>query len=379
MRFLNEQKSRIIFNLRAGVIAGFLLTATFGWCAFDPIPTGARAIGMGSAYTALVGDGQSLFWNPAGLANLTGPDAGSSYFQPFGLSELNYTVVYASTKMRFGAVGGGYIGHGDGLYSERMYSLGYARRFIGKMNIGAVLRAMRVSAEGYGDDSAVGIDVGIQGQPHPRLWLGLAAVNLNAPTIGLRTEALPQLLTVGAAYRLRSDVWLTADLRKDIELPLQVACGLEYKPAPLLALRLGGHNTPEQFAAGFGVSGPGALRKLRLDYAFQTHPTLGATHHLSIALNWGDAPKAEPLADEPALPATKKKAPPTVTEIKPVDLNTATLADLNKIPGVGDKMAVDIVAYRETHGPFQSIDDLDNVSGIGPKTLDKIRPYVFIK
>lgn len=66
------------------------------------------------------------------------------------------------------------------------------------------------------------------------------------------------------------------------------------------------------------------------------------------------------------------------TEAGLVNLNTATEADLQTISGVGAKRAADIIAYRETNGGFKSIDDLNNVSGIGDKTLESIRPYVTV-
>ncbi|MGT2965072.1 helix-hairpin-helix domain-containing protein [Streptococcus acidominimus] len=61
-----------------------------------------------------------------------------------------------------------------------------------------------------------------------------------------------------------------------------------------------------------------------------------------------------------------------------VRLNTATEADLQTISGIGAKRAADIIAYRETNGRFQSVDDLKNVPGIGGKSLENIRPYVTV-
>ncbi|HEL1740507.1 helix-hairpin-helix domain-containing protein [Streptococcus suis] len=61
-----------------------------------------------------------------------------------------------------------------------------------------------------------------------------------------------------------------------------------------------------------------------------------------------------------------------------VNLNTATEADLQTISGIGAKRAADIIAYRETNGGFKSVDDLNNVSGIGDKTMESIRPYVTV-
>lgn len=61
-----------------------------------------------------------------------------------------------------------------------------------------------------------------------------------------------------------------------------------------------------------------------------------------------------------------------------INLNTATETDLQTISGIGAKRAADIIAYREQHGRFQSVDDLKQVSGIGDKSLEKIRPYVTV-
>ncbi|HEM5701134.1 ComEA family DNA-binding protein [Streptococcus suis] len=62
-----------------------------------------------------------------------------------------------------------------------------------------------------------------------------------------------------------------------------------------------------------------------------------------------------------------------------VNLNTATEADLQTISGIGAKRATDIIAYREANGGFKSVDDLNNVSGIGDKTMESIQPYVTVE
>jgi competence protein ComEA len=59
-----------------------------------------------------------------------------------------------------------------------------------------------------------------------------------------------------------------------------------------------------------------------------------------------------------------------------VHLNTATLEQLDELPGVGPVTAEKILAYREEHGAFQSIDVLDAVPGIGPARLEELRQLV---
>ena len=59
-----------------------------------------------------------------------------------------------------------------------------------------------------------------------------------------------------------------------------------------------------------------------------------------------------------------------------VSINSASAEELMRLPGVGPVTAASIISYRQQQGFFQSIDDLIKVKGIGPKTLEKIRPYV---
>jgi competence protein ComEA len=60
----------------------------------------------------------------------------------------------------------------------------------------------------------------------------------------------------------------------------------------------------------------------------------------------------------------------------PVDLNTATLADLDTLPGVGPVLAGRILAWREANGRFGSVDQLGEVPGIGERTLERLAPLV---
>ena len=57
----------------------------------------------------------------------------------------------------------------------------------------------------------------------------------------------------------------------------------------------------------------------------------------------------------------------------PVNINSATAAQLETLDGIGPVLAQRIVAYRDEYGPFASVDDLDAVSGIGSKRLAAIR------
>jgi competence ComEA-like helix-hairpin-helix protein len=70
-----------------------------------------------------------------------------------------------------------------------------------------------------------------------------------------------------------------------------------------------------------------------------------------------------------------QKLPPA----KPLDLNSATVAQLQQLPGVGPGTAQEIVKFREKSGPFQRVEDLLAIHGISKIKLEKLRPYVTVR
>ena len=76
----------------------------------------------------------------------------------------------------------------------------------------------------------------------------------------------------------------------------------------------------------------------------------------------------------PGSPSQRQAAQPAK-----IGLNSATANDLATLPGIGPGRAAAIVAYRESHGPFASIEALITVPGIGPATLGKLRPLLEIR
>jgi competence protein ComEA len=76
---------------------------------------------------------------------------------------------------------------------------------------------------------------------------------------------------------------------------------------------------------------------------------------------------------------TAKPAPaPAATSTTPLDLNAATLADLQKLPGIGPALAARIVEYRQKSGGFKKIEELMNIQGIGEQSFLKLKALVAI-
>ena len=74
---------------------------------------------------------------------------------------------------------------------------------------------------------------------------------------------------------------------------------------------------------------------------------------------------------------SKSKA--AVSDELRVNLNTDSAAELAQLPGIGEKVAARVVAYRKKNGPFQKIEEVMNVKGIGEKTFTRLQPHLFIE
>jgi competence protein ComEA len=93
----------------------------------------------------------------------------------------------------------------------------------------------------------------------------------------------------------------------------------------------------------------------------------------------GQEPQVErlerkPSAERPMTTAGGKKLEPGET----INVNTASAEELQRLPGIGGTLAGRVVAEREKR-PFASVEDLERVSGIGSKTVEKLRPFVLVK
>src|SRR5271157_739258 len=75
-----------------------------------------------------------------------------------------------------------------------------------------------------------------------------------------------------------------------------------------------------------------------------------------------------------AAPAFAKKKPPA----HPINLNSASAAELQLVPGIGPSTADKILQMRKSYGAFKSVDDLLAIKGIGPKRMEKMRKYLTV-
>ena len=108
-----------------------------------------------------------------------------------------------------------------------------------------------------------------------------------------------------------------------------------------------------------------------------------------LAMAGGLTQDADPARVNPSLrvrdeahfyiPSLGESPPDSTPENGAININTATVEELQTLQGIGEQKAGDIVHYREENGPCSRVEDLLKVSGIGPKTLEDLRPLITVR
>jgi competence protein ComEA len=135
--------------------------------------------------------------------------------------------------------------------------------------------------------------------------------------------------------------------------------------------------------------GPALARRIvehRTDAGpFRTLADLDAVPGVGPAVLDGIAPHLElpPAPPPPAPPpaarrdaGTQRSPAAAPSPASPLDLNAATAEELQRLPGVGPVIAARIVEWRQANGRFRSIEELEQVAGIGPRTRERLAPLV---
>jgi hypothetical protein len=294
---------------------------------FLSIGVGGRALGMGSAYTAVSNDVTSGYWNPAGLSKVEFPEiilmhdsrysdvvsfnyaAGAmklSKDETVGVSALVLSVSGVPNTLSAGEFDAN--GNLTGLDYSKITFFGetdvavigsYARKVMDDFSYGANVKFIRRSiGSTYG--TGIGFDIGALYSPFKNFNLGAELQNATTTVVAWTTgttELATPVLTAGAAYNLsigQTTILPAFDLLFNIDnmrsstmihvgpLSADARFGVEVGYKNVVAIR-GGYNEVKQFTVGAGIH----LPKLIIDYSFARFSyadALGDTHRISLEI-----------------------------------------------------------------------------------------------
>ncbi|MEW6095617.1 MAG: PorV/PorQ family protein [bacterium] len=293
-----------------------LIEATLCWAKSSPgsagapflkIGVGAKAVAMGEAFSSLADDISTVYWNPAGLIQLTKPEISTMYndwFEGIGHGFLGFGFPTSRKKaIGFSII---HLGVGDipgyteiddthyestGNFSARdtAFAFTYATILTDVISLGVNIKGIVQKIENE-EASSFAIDLGQLYQP-PIEGLTLSVVLQNVgPRIKYSVEGdkLPLTLKFGSAYRVGvQPMTITCDLTKPVDNNWKINLGMEVWFKDLIALR-GGFNSQvfkdlgTGITCGFGFS----LKHYQVDYAFVPYDELGNTHRISITFRF---------------------------------------------------------------------------------------------
>ncbi|MGR3810624.1 hypothetical protein [Jiulongibacter sp. NS-SX5] len=240
-------------------------------------PVGAKSWGMGNALTALPVS-ESFFFNPAGLAFAEQNLIISSYDSRFNIGGLSTASLAGTWSRASFSIGVGAERFGDQLYNENKAGIALAKS-TGRIALGVKASYLGSYAENITSSATILTEFGVMAKLNSKLNLGLHAVNLTGARLN-DGENLPTTINLGLAFMPISQVSLSAVGSYIPEQKPSFRVGLQYALKENLFLRSGIDTAIKTNHFGFGYR----YEKWQLDYAANTHPTLGLSHHLSLSM-----------------------------------------------------------------------------------------------
>lgn len=261
---------------------------------FLKIGVGARAAALGDAFTAVVDDSTSLYWNPAGLAKMEKRQLSATYNMWFAGINQGYLGI-SFPLSRGGVVAGGinYVDMGDFdgrdeagnptrtfTASALNFHLGYADRVGEKLMWGISAGLVQDTID---DDikRTYAANLGLIFKSSELLSLGLALQNVGGQLGG---DPLPFVAKVGMAYTWKS-LLLALDIASPADNDVYYCAGIEWWIMDGIALRVGyktNQDIGEGLTAGFGFD----KGKIRFDYAYVPYGELGDTHKVLLGMSF---------------------------------------------------------------------------------------------
>lgn len=271
---------------------------------FLKIPVGAKAAGLGSAFTAVASDVSAIYWNPGCLARMKGSELGLMRTELYGDTRLDFLGYAQATRAGNFGIAATYLTQqgiqgrdsqgrrtSDFTASDLAMMLNYSR-LVKSVGLGVNLKYIR---QRIADASASGLalDLGASYRPMSKVRLGFAVQHLG-PGMKFTNErfSLPLTVSAGAGYIMGGNFLVSADVRHrvyenktsfSIGTELQAFQGIYLRSGYLAGAQAGGGSGTAadallRISVGFGLK----LNNFTMDYSFMPMGELGNAQRMSI-------------------------------------------------------------------------------------------------
>jgi hypothetical protein len=269
------------------IIAHTMYNLSFGQTLRHPIA--ANYIGIGP-YSTTNADVFSFTANQASLATIKSVSIGVYGERRFMLNELNlYNAAFTlpTHSGNFGLKAGYY---GFAAYNETQAGLAYARSLSSKIDIGVQFNYNGIKVAGYGSAAAITFEAGMIMHLTDKLNAG---VHINNPTTAKYNkggnEKLPFVYSAGLGYEASQKFFVSAEMEKEENQPVNIKAGIQYKFIQQLLARAAISTATSSASLAIGIS----IRSFRIEVITSYHPQLGITPGLLLLFNLSSSSKSE--------------------------------------------------------------------------------------
>lgn len=243
--------------------------------------------GLG-AYSIQHTDIFSFTSNPASLSQLKNAAAGVYAERRFLLSELSHYQAVTGIKTTSGNFGLNMAYSGFSDYNETRLGLAYGRKLGNTLDVGVQFNYNSILIAGYGNAAAVSFEIGSVLHLTEKMHAG---IHINNPVGGKfgkdQSEKLPSVYTLGLGYEASDKFFVSTEIIKEEDQPVNINAGFQYKIIPQLLARAGISSATTSGWVGVGLS----WKSCRLDITTSYHPQLGVTPGLLLLINFKEKEK----------------------------------------------------------------------------------------
>lgn len=247
------------------------------------LSAGARAVSMGSAYTAISGNPEAVFFNPAGTVGIKSISLNLFGTHLFNIKELPYSTVVLSLPIANGSAAVTFQDFGNNIFKETTVGLAWAGKITDYFFYGIHINRYQLYIKNYGSDKTIFINYGLIIKMSKNIIFGCAVKNLYFSNKLGQKKTLPFIINTGISCRMINNSIFCFDIVKEGDLKPAPRCGCELTFLPQIMIRFGVERNPPSFSTGIGIQ----YSNFFIDYGLRNHSFLGVTHLCGITISLG--------------------------------------------------------------------------------------------